>query len=142
LSGRVNARKRALTAQQLGWCDRERPVATINENERAVDAFVEMHRRGIGAVAIVNSEGHVKSAITASDLKRMSEWGIRELCKPVGEYSKIARKGRGIVHLTPKDTLEEYMYALKQDRIHQVFVVSSGEAVGIVLLTDVIRACL
>jgi signal-transduction protein with cAMP-binding, CBS, and nucleotidyltransferase domain len=64
---------------------------------------------------------------------------MQDFLKPIGQLASSLRKGRKPVSLSPNDSMEEYVLALRQARVHRVFICEASRPIGVCSLTDLIR---
>lgn len=113
---------------------------TINENEKAINAFNIMANQKLSGLAVVDDEGVLVSAISITDLRAVGESGeyFHRLFRPIGMFKSLAREEfprlaprthfskqpvprRGLF-VTPDQTFEDVLEQMNDGNIHRVFV--------------------
>jgi len=107
--------------------------ATIHLNASLKDAIVELSKKGLGAVTIVDEVENVLGIITDGDLRRQLEKGVDVYKLKVDE----------IMHLNPaavkKDMLAvEALKIMKDKNISCLLVAENNKAIGTIRLQDII----
>lgn len=126
--------------RKLGYSE----VATVQQDEPAVNAFRRIHERAVSAVGVVDAEGKLVGNVSASDLKVIGYDGrlLSHLFVPVSEFVKITRpEGVGPITVTPRSTFGQVLDKLVSNRIHRVYVIDDdNKPVGVVSLLEILQA--
>ena len=97
------------------------------------DAIIELSKKGLGAVTVVDDGDHILGIITDGDLRRQLEKGVDVYDLKVED---IMSKNPSIIS---KDTLAvEALRKLKKENISCLLVAEGNEAKGIIRLQDII----
>jgi len=124
-------------------------VKTINEKQTAITAFQELVRNHISALAVVNDEGKLTGALSATDLKAITSdgsmfWRLWQQChnflNHIKKETNEKTRPRRLVMVKADSTLEEVIRQLSEHKIHRVFVVDQNHSpIGVCSLRDVLR---
>lgn len=96
-------------------------------------ALIEMSRKSLGCLGIVDEDGMLVGLITDGDLRR--HMGADLLEKQVGEIMNSSPKT-----VAPTMLVTEALNFLNEKRITSLFVVEAGKPVGLVHIHDFLRA--
>ncbi|KAL6046382.1 cell separation during budding [Balamuthia mandrillaris] len=142
--------KPKLTVQQImeSW---SKPVVSIEEDERVIDALRMIRDMYVSAVAVVDHQKRIVGVISASDMPNLApDAGLNHLlytsCK---DFIKRARSSNQlvvpkVVSCTPTETLGMVVQKAVDNRVHRVFVVTSHSGlskdilIGILSLRDIL----
>ena len=107
--------------------------ATVNVNASLTDAIIEISKKGLGAVAVVDDNGDIAGIITDGDLRR-------QLQKNVDIYSKSVKD---VMNISPKTISGERLAVkalniMKENNISCLIVEKDKKAVGIIRLQDIV----
>lgn len=107
--------------------------ARVHLNSTLKDAIIELSKKGLGAVAIVNDENDVVGIITDGDLRRQLEKGV----------DVYSLRVEDIMYKNPitisKDKLAiEALKIMKQKNISCLLVTENKKILGIIRLQDII----
>ncbi len=107
--------------------------AVVHINVSLKDAIIELSKKGLGAVSIVDNDGKLLGIITDGDLRRQLEKGADIYSLKVEE----------IMTTTPKVIEEtrlavEALHIMKENNISCLVVIKEGKALGIIRLQDII----
>lgn len=97
------------------------------------EALIEMSRKSLGCIGIVDDEGNLVGLITDGDLRR--HMGADLLEKRVGDIMNRAPKT-----VLPTMFVSEALNFLNEQKITSLFVVADGKPVGVVHIHDFLRA--
>jgi len=120
-------------------------VITINETERAIEAFKKMYEHGVSAIGVVDDSGKLVGNVSNSDLKVIGYDAalLSHLFIPITEFMAKLPKNEiitGPIAVTPESTFEEAVTKLHITRVHRVYVVQDHKPVGIITGLEIIRA--
>jgi CBS domain-containing protein len=112
-----------------------RNVATTSEDQTLQEISVDLTRRGIGALVVVDSSGSIVGIISERDIvAAISNRGTDALADPVA------------LHMTknPKlaaedDTVHSTMETMTIERFRHMPVINRGQLVGLVSIGDVVK---
>ncbi len=107
--------------------------AIVNVNKSLKDAIIELSKKGLGAVSVVDDAGLLQGIITDGDLRRQLEKGADIYSMRVDEImtrtpSVIGRNRMAV----------EALGIMKEKNISCLLVVEEGKAVGTIRLQDII----
>jgi len=123
-------------------------VYSLKGDEPSVDAFMMMLEKGVRGLAIVNDQGQLVDAITASDIKGLIYGDFfSDLRQPVLNYLPKVRillgKSLGPISCTAESTLECVLKKLNQEKVHRIFVVDENKIpIRVLCLRDIMRVLL
>jgi len=131
---------------QLGF----KPVAMINGNEPAIEAFRLMEKRGISSIAVVGTDLKLVAVVSTADLKGVTSDPvlINRLHLPVVSYlAMLYPQGYHVpVVCSVQDTVEHVINTMISRKIHRVYLVDSHnvpahtqQPVGVISLRDLIH---
>lgn len=107
--------------------------AKVHINVPLKDAIIELSKKGLGAVAVVDDDDNILGIITDGDLRRQLEKGVDVYKLKVEE---IMSKNPSYVSM---DILAiEALSMLKKKNISCLLVADSGKAIGIIRLQNII----
>lgn len=116
---------------------------TINENDKAMNAFIQMRDSNVNGLAIVNDDGELTNAISIRDLRGIGVDGpffsrlfrtVKDFKATVArEYPKLGSRAHYYIGNTPvtgrcvspEDTFEDVINKMADGCIHRIFVCSS-----------------
>jgi len=118
-----------------------RKPITVDQSILAYQAFMEIHKKGCGGIAVVDSNGKLIANLSASNIKGMTRRNYQLLFRPLTQYLARDRK-RGWWQLplcTTLDTnLENVVLQLVAAKVHQMYICDEeGKPTGEVSLADV-----
>jgi len=129
-----------------------KPVITVNESSRAIDAFAKMVDEKIGGVAVINDDGRLVGALSLRDIKAVSFdvkffWRLHQsvamfLQRLEEEYTLRRGRPSRVQCLVPDEPLSEAIDLIYFEKIHRVFVVDdrkSKKPIGVVSIKDIAR---
>lgn len=107
--------------------------ATVNVNASLTDAIIEISKKGLGAVTVVEDNGDIAGIVTDGDLRR-------QLQKNVDIYSKSVRE---VMTVSPKtikgDSLAiKALNIMKESNISCLIVADGSKPQGIIRLQDIV----
>jgi CBS domain-containing protein len=132
------------------FSDVHKPVVSVTEDQKAIDAFQLMNEKDVTAVAVVSpDDGHLKATLSIRDLKTMSAdarlfWRlyqkINNFIRHLREdYQKKHNRPRTIVSVKDSDTLEHVVNVCADNGIHRVFIVDENKKpIGVISLKDIL----
>lgn len=107
--------------------------AKVHVNVPLKDAIIELSKKGLGAVSIVNDENNILGIITDGDLRRQLEKGVDVYGLKVEEVMS-----RNPFTITPNKLAVEALNIMKEKNISSLLVETNGKAVGTIRLQDII----
>jgi arabinose-5-phosphate isomerase len=119
------------TVRDLMHSGTEIPLAPLGA--RMSDALLEMSRKGLGCVGIVDSDGQLVGIITDGDLRRHMSGRLLEAS--VDEV--MTRKPKTV---RPDQLISETLELLNSMKVTALFAIEAGKPVGIVHIHDLLRA--
>jgi len=117
-------------------------VLSVNEKEKAIDAFRLIRLTKVGALAVVNDEGQLVGNCSAKDLKKISNNSIllARLFKPLQEYLKDQHE---IAFATKNETLGTVIDRIVDKNLHRVYLLDDGlKPEGLLSLSDILEELL
>jgi len=137
-----NFGKQTLKETEIGI----KPVISVSLSTSAKDAFKEIVKQKISAVAVVDSNGVLVANFSAKDIKKIEEDALfTRVQKNIKEYLTLTKPHEKPIQLpapiycTLDSTLFQAIQALAKHRIHRVYVVNhKSQPVGVISLIDVI----
>lgn len=105
---------------------------TIRTNQTIIEAVVEMSRGGMGAVAIVESDGKIAGVFTDGDLRRQLETHGKDVLSI--ELSELPLKLP--ITIDANAFLLEASKVFKERRIDNILVTDEGQLVGMLDIQD------
>jgi len=135
-----------------------RNVVTINDTERAYDAFQLMKEKRISAVGVVDAHGKLVGCISVDDIKTMGYdvQYFEMLATSVGQYIEAIRKSRAtmpeyildqsverprVIACQPSATLSHVIKLASFYDVHRLFVTDDKSCpIGVIALRDILRA--
>jgi len=112
-------------------------VLSVNQHEKAIDAFKLMKICKVSGVAVVSDHDKLVGNISAHDIKRITSTA-RWISRLFTEASTFVQQAPVCVKKT--DTLETLITTLVNNKIHRVYVVDDKHVpIGVLSLTDIIN---
>jgi len=114
----------------------------VEEDTRAIDAFLTMHRDKLSSVAIIDKEQHLVGVLTASDLKSMRGENFQRLLEPVKKFvnnshQQIGKGDNYLVTCPAQTKLNEACNRIFTESVHRIFIVDKEKKpTGVVSLSD------
>ena len=136
-----------LLSRTIGDLDlgRRRPLF-VRETQCARDAFETRVAYGITSLPIQAENGQARGVISATDIFYAMRDDETVLETPVMDYltasraeSGISRDPRCIVSCKKTDRLDAMLGLMMHENVHHVYVLTDGEACGVVSLVDVLK---
>ena len=125
-----------LTVEQVMHKGEDNPL--ILETASVKDALFVMTDKGLGAVSVVDTEGHLKGLMTDGDVRRGLEKGMDFLNLPVDQVMTL----HPMVIETDK-LAASALHVMEQHKPHPITVLpvadGDGKAIGMVHITDLLR---
>lgn len=125
-----------LTVEQVMHKGEDNPL--ILETASVKDALFVMTDKGLGAVSVVDKEGHLKGLMTDGDVRRGLEKGMDFLNLPVDQVMTL----HPMVIETDK-LAASALHVMEQHEPHPITVLpvadAEGKAIGMVHITDLLR---
>ncbi|MEP3246296.1 MAG: CBS domain-containing protein [Sneathiella sp.] len=110
-------------------------IITAKESDDIATIAKTLGGHKIGAVLIVDDEGHVRGVISERDIVRgLSESGDACLKKSVSELMTS-----NVITCTPKDTIDQVMSLMTEKRIRHLPVMENDALVGFISIGDVVK---
>lgn len=107
--------------------------AVVHVNVPLKDAIIELSKKGLGAVTVIDEDGHILGIITDGDLRRQLEKGVDVYSLKVEE---IMSKNP---HVVKPDTLAvDALRIMKGKNVSSLLVKEDEIAVGTIRLQDII----
>ena len=107
--------------------------AEVHVNVPLKDAIIELSKKGLGAVTVVDDKDNVLGIITDGDLRRQLEKGVDVYSLKVEDI--MSRKP---IMVTKEALAVEALKILKEKNISCLLVAEDGKAEGIIRLQDII----
>ena len=111
--------------------DEEMPLVSIDTP--MTQALIEMSRKSLGCLGIIDNHGKLSGLITDGDLRR--HMGTDLLHKTVNDIMNPSPKT-----VAPTMLVSEALNFLNEKKITSLFVIESGKPVGVVHVHDFLRA--
>jgi len=112
-------------------------VLSVNQHDKAIDAFKLMKICKVSGLGIVSNTGKLIGSISANDIKRITStarW-VSRLFKESQTFIQHEP-----ISLKSNDTLELLIDTLVKEKVHRVYVVNSKHApIGVFSITDVLK---
>ena len=110
-------------------------VRTIAPSARLEEAARRLDEHGVGALVVVDSNGHVQGVISERDLTReVARAGASALATAVADAMT-----RDLVTARPDDAVDELMARMTDRRVRHLPVMDGGRLAGIVSIGDVVK---
>ena len=107
--------------------------AKVHVNVPLKDAIIELSKKGLGAVTVVDEDNHIIGIITDGDLRRQLEKGVDIYALKVKNV--MSRNPRVI---NPDMLAVDALKIMKEKNISCLLVKSNGQAAGTIRLQDII----
>jgi len=124
-------------------------VISINQNQRAVEAFKKMVINKVSGIAVVDDNSHLVGQISSSDIKCISQTGelVSHLYDTYSHYKEILINKYNApdktITVPPLATFGDVVDTLVKYKLHRVFVVGEDNAlISVISLTDVLKVFL
>eukprot|EP00695_Tsukubamonas_globosa_P000445 TRINITY_DN1353_c0_g1_i1.p1 TRINITY_DN1353_c0_g1~~TRINITY_DN1353_c0_g1_i1.p1 ORF type:complete len:156 (+),score=63.70 TRINITY_DN1353_c0_g1_i1:235-702(+) len=121
-------------------------VISVNDSQRAIDAFLLMNAKRISALPILDEDGELVSIISIRDLKVVAESGkLEDLILPVVEFVGLERRHARVKDMYPyiscreTSTLEMITKRLEATRVHRLVIKNAASNLqGVLSVEDII----
>jgi len=117
-------------------------VLSVNNTDKAIDAFRLIRLAKVGAVAVINEEGRLVGNCSARDLKRISNNSIllARLFEPLENYLKDRHE---LVIATKDESLGEVIDRIVKKKLHRIFILDGDcKPDGLLSLSDILEELL
>jgi CBS domain-containing protein len=120
-------------------------VVSVPPHSKALDAFALMWSKGLGGVAVIDSQKRLVANLSATDLECLFRKQFFRLFMPVVDYIKAVYADKKEImtpplSVTPETTLETLILKFAGTRVHRLYVVDgSGVLCGVITLTDLMN---
>jgi CBS domain-containing protein len=112
-----------------------RNVATTSQDQTLQEISVDLTRRGIGALVVVDSSGAIVGIISERDIvAAISNRGTDALADPVALHMTKNPKAA-----SERDTIHSTMETMTIQRFRHMPVIERGRLVGLVSIGDVVK---
>lgn len=129
-------KKLLLTVEMVMHKGENNPV--ILETKTVKDALFVMTDKGLGAVNVVDAEGHFKGLMTDGDVRRGLNKGTGILATPVGDAMT-----KSPLTITKERLAAEALHLMDEHKPHPITVLpvvdEEGHSLGMVHVTDLLR---
>ena len=105
----------------------------INENAPLKDAIIELSKKGLGAVTVIDNENNILGIITDGDLRRQLEKGSDIYSLKIKEVMKV-----NPYQIDPDSLAVDALKEMKKLNVSCLVVVDNNKAVGTIRLQDII----
>lgn len=114
-------------------------LSTIKEDEAVINGFLEIEKRRIYALPVVDSEGKIVGNLSATDMKQFSKDHIPSFTLDAKFWLKThSEKSLKPVTCTKSTTFYEVLKTLTQ--VHRVWIVDdNNKPIGVISQTDVFK---
>ena len=129
-------------------------IISVNEDDKAVDAFRLMSKHNISGLPVVSADGKLVGNISESDLQAIQSNAayLKQLFQPIREYladmarhrtdlGPRARPARHLVICDPIDSYRQVVEKVVEHKVHRCFVVDAeNKLLGVITLHDILSA--
>ena len=130
-----------------------KPVITVSENTKSIDALRIMSTKNISGLPILSDGGNWIATITSSDLKLIGKYSFGDLLQqPIINLicwirqHDVGNARNPTISVAADSTLQHVIAKLAATKIHRLFVVESQtwshKPIGVVSLTDILHVLL
>ena len=105
----------------------------INENAPLKDAIIELSKKGLGAVTVIDNENNILGIITDGDLRRQLEKGSDIYSLKIKEVMKV-----NPYQIDPDSLAVDALKEMKKLNVSCLVVADNNKAVGTIRLQDII----
>jgi CBS domain-containing protein len=128
---------------QLGVVDPAHPrdIIHVNHKSAALTGYRRMTlNEELTALPVVDDKGRLVYALSASDLRGVTQATFKNILCPVRDFLKKTGTKRSVITASPDDKLRDVMAALAKHHVHRVYVIDKKHhPIGVVSQTDIIR---
>lgn len=129
-------RKLLLTVSDIMHKGEDNPI--ISQDKIVRDALFVITDKGLGAVTVVDSKGHMLGVLTDGDIRRCLEKGYEFLDRPVKELMTKSAK-----MITGDKLAAQALHIMESNKPRPITVLpvvdSDGKALGLLHMTDLVR---
>jgi len=111
-------------------------VATASADESIGEAARELHQRRIGALVVVDPEGHIIGILSERDIVR----GLVQRGEAVLSLKVRDLMTGSVLTCSPRDSLETLMATMTANRVRHLPVEADHRLAGIITIGDVVKA--
>lgn len=108
--------------------------ATIKIDSLLKDAIIELSKKGLGMVSVVDAEGHLQGVVTDGDLRRLLEKGVN-----VYDMLTSEAMTKSPVTISKDKLAVDALKILKEKNIAGMPVVEDGVVVGAIRIQDIVN---
>ena len=121
----------------------EKAIRSVKQSDNLTDAYIELLSSGLSGLAVVDENGRLVGALTASNLRRHGydlDMLLTIMTRTVKDLLEEGQEGGSAPVIVPATaTLQEVTSALLGRHIHRVFTVDGeGHPNGVVSLCDIV----
>jgi len=115
-------------------------LVTITEKQNVLYALNLLEKNKVGAVAVVDAQGHLTGNFSASDLRGLYQENFPGLLREIGEYlDEFSPKSRSPRAILATSTLLEAVQEISQSKLHRLWIIDDFKPIGVITLTDVMK---
>jgi len=129
-------------------------VYSVDEDERAIEAFKLMRDKGVSGLAVTGKVGELVDTISVSDILVWAEWilngqsvrfsNLTSLRKSVKEFLQESRSQRSVAEnrnlaIQKNSKVQEAVGNMQLNHVHRLFVVENSKAISVVNYNNIIE---
>jgi len=136
-----NAMLPHISVQELGL-DLNAHVPSIRTEDPAAKGFYLMHKSTqLSAVAVVDNQGKLVDALSVSDLRGLDPSNLHTVKQPTQQFHEHC-KPHALVTAVAGTLLTDLVPRMLSTKAHRVWVVTSGQPIGVIEITHIIHSVL
>lgn len=109
--------------------------AVIQNDSMLVEAIVELSKKGLGIVSVIDESGNIQGVITDGDLRRQLEKGV-----DIYSLHTKSVMSRSPITINNGKMAVEALYLMKEKNVSALPVVVGNKAVGTIMLRSIVDA--
>ncbi len=116
-----------------------RPVETIRIGQSLLAANALFSEQGVSALGVLNDDGELKGVVSRTDILHVAVYSHGETFRvPDRAVEEIMQSPA--LQVSPEASVAEAAKLMLKQRVHRIFVTSSGKPEGVVSTRDLMRA--
>lgn len=126
----------------LGTRSKNKKIITIQESDRAYDAFTIMRKNSLSAIAIISKNNKIIGNLSASDVRGFLNSSYHILGESVTDFLHNTKESEipSLVFCKPEHTFREVVRRLSEKRIHRIYIIKGDDVTieGVITLGDIL----
>jgi len=113
-------------------------VYTVTPGTQVLQAFHQIVKKQVSALAIVDNDGHLIGNLSASDLKATG-YDMELYSKIFGTVDNFIKSNVKPVSVTPDTTFKEVLGLFHSKKVHRLWITENKSLVGVISPNDILE---